>query len=177
MSSLFQHNLRPCFISILRPIQRFEDGNFKFTFINENYCIMMECWINNMPLMVQVWLCDKPLSEPMVASFTDAYVSHTASVTVTPWWVRWRSQITSLAIVYSTVYSGADQRKHQSSASLAFVPVKRGKCFHLMTSSCDEFISSRVPSFQLSLSRLHVARDASGTTYVQTVHKKLTIQW
>ena len=31
------------------------------------------------------------------------------------------SQITSLAIVYSTVYSGAFQRKHQSSASLAFV--------------------------------------------------------
>ena len=61
------------------------------------------------------------------------------------------SQITSLTIVYSTVYSGADQRKHQSSASLAFVrgihrwpvnsPTKgqwRGKCFHLMTSSCDD---------------------------------------
>ena len=31
------------------------------------------------------------------------------------------SQITSLTIVFSTVYSGADQRKHQSSASLAFV--------------------------------------------------------
>ena len=31
------------------------------------------------------------------------------------------SQITSLAVVYSIVYSGADQRKHQSSASLAFV--------------------------------------------------------
>ena len=31
------------------------------------------------------------------------------------------SQITSLTIVCSTVYSGADQRKHQSSASLAFV--------------------------------------------------------
>ena len=31
------------------------------------------------------------------------------------------SQITSLTIVYSTVYSGADHRKHQSSASLAFV--------------------------------------------------------
>ena len=31
------------------------------------------------------------------------------------------SQITSLTIVYSTVYSGADQRKHQSSLSLAFV--------------------------------------------------------
>ena len=30
-------------------------------------------------------------------------------------------QITNLTIVYSTVYPGADQRKHQSSASLAFV--------------------------------------------------------
>ena len=33
------------------------------------------------------------------------------------------SQVTSLAIVYPTVYSGANQRKHQSSASLAFVRV------------------------------------------------------
>ena len=31
------------------------------------------------------------------------------------------SQITSLTIVYSTVYSDADQRKHQNPASLAFV--------------------------------------------------------
>ena len=31
------------------------------------------------------------------------------------------SQITSLTIVYSTVYSDADQRKYQSSTSLAFV--------------------------------------------------------
>ena len=59
------------------------------------------------------------------------------------------SQIISLMIVYSTVYSGTDEKKHQSFASLAFVwgihrwsvnsphkgPVTR-KCFHLMTSSC-----------------------------------------
>ena len=31
------------------------------------------------------------------------------------------SQITSLTMVFSAVYSGADKRKHQSSASLAFV--------------------------------------------------------
>ena len=57
------------------------------------------------------------------------------------------SQITSLTIVYSTVYSGADQRIHQSSASLAFMrwihrrpvnsphkwPITR-KMYHLMTS-------------------------------------------
>ena len=59
------------------------------------------------------------------------------------------SQITSLTVVYSIVYSDADQRNHQSSASLAFVrgihrstvnsphkwPVTR-KRFHLLTSSC-----------------------------------------
>ena len=42
-------------------------------------------------------------------------------------------QITSLTNVYSTVYYGADQRKHQSSASLAFVRgihhLQNG-CFH-----------------------------------------------
>ena len=31
------------------------------------------------------------------------------------------SQITSRTIIYSTVYLGTDQRKHQSSASMAFV--------------------------------------------------------
>ena len=31
------------------------------------------------------------------------------------------SQITSLTVVYSTTYSDADQRQHQSSASLAFM--------------------------------------------------------
>ena len=62
------------------------------------------------------------------------------------------SHITSLTIVYSTVYSGANQRKHQSSASLAFVqgmnrwlvncphtwPVTR-QFFNLMTSSCPVY--------------------------------------
>ena len=63
------------------------------------------------------------------------------------------SQITNLTVVYSTVYSDADQRKQQSSASLAFVwwihrdrwiprtkGQLRGKCFHLMTSSCIFFL-------------------------------------
>ena len=57
------------------------------------------------------------------------------------------SQITGITIVYSIVFSGADQRKHQSSASLAFVRrihrwlvnsphkgPKTRKMFHLMTS-------------------------------------------
>ena len=75
------------------------------------------------------------------------------------------SQITSLTIVYSTVYSSTDQRKHQSSASLAFVwgihrwpvnslhkgPVTR-KCFDLMTSSWKHsFEVNTVPVYGLRL--------------------------
>ena len=41
------------------------------------------------------------------------------------------SQITSLTIVYPSVYSGGDQRKHKSSASLAFVREIHHK-FYLM---------------------------------------------
>ena len=56
-------------------------------------------------------------------------VNVSLSYTVRYWWLHYgdvimgtmASQITSLTIVYSTVYSGADQRKHQSSASLASV--------------------------------------------------------
>ena len=61
------------------------------------------------------------------------------------------SQITSLTIVYSMVYSGADQRKPQSSTSLAFVqgihraPVRKIYPFDdvitMMTKSHDIIVS------------------------------------
>ena len=77
------------------------------------------------------------------------------------------SQITGVSIVCSTVGSGADQRKHQSSASLTFVrgiqrwpvnsshkrPVKTQKTFHLMTSwleilvCADEIDAASTPQF------------------------------
>ena len=88
------------------------------------------------------------------------------------------SQITSLAVVYSTVYSDANQRKHQSSASLAFVRgihrdrwiprtkgQLRGKCFHLMTSSCFECKNRIVDS-------------GLGTyTVMKNVHGPLLLTW
>ena len=74
------------------------------------------------------------------------------------------SQITGVSMVYSAVFSGADERKHQSSASLVlwgeltgdrWIPLTkgqwRGKCFHLMTSSwrrhniCKHDIAKNVP--------------------------------
>ena len=61
---------------------------------------------------------------------TDVHVTHDASS-----WNKYSdvimstmaSHITGVSIVYSTVFLGADQRKHQSSASLAFVRgIRRG---------------------------------------------------
>ena len=52
-------------------------------------------------------------------------VAHTAKLAVSYYndvvMSAMASKITSLTIVYSTVYSGVSQRNHQSSASLAFV--------------------------------------------------------
>ena len=53
-------------------------------------------------------------AEPMMTKFHDVHYNDVIMGTMS-------SQITRLGIVYSSVYSVADQRKHQSSASLAFV--------------------------------------------------------
>ena len=80
---------------------------------------------------------DSLLPKSMIVHYSDVIMSEMVS------------QITSLAIVCQPVYSGADQSKHQSSVSRAFVrgihrwpvnsphkgPVTR-KMFYLMTSSC-----------------------------------------
>ena len=64
-------------------------------------------WIFN--LNIKFFISGNAL-EYILAHYYDVIMSPTAS------------QITSLTIVYSIVYSGTDQRKHQSSASLSFVP-------------------------------------------------------
>ena len=64
------------------------------------------------------------------------------------------SQITSLTVVYSTVYSDADQRKHQSSVSLAFVRgIHRGRM-----ASNAESISIWWRRYEISLSRKPTAQ-------------------
>ena len=74
------------------------------------------------------------------------------------------SQITSLTIVYSTVFSsGADKQKHQTSASLAFVrgihrwPVnsphkgpETRKCLYLMT-SCHSWVEHVVSCTSITI--------------------------
>ena len=60
------------------------------------------------PLSIDGWLPDPPNAANQ-GHYDDVRMGAMAS------------QITSLTVVYSTVYSGADQSKHQSSASLAFV--------------------------------------------------------
>ena len=87
--------------------------------------------------MASLWLCSdsgrqyqRPIVPNKLTPFLDSYsppntclirqvtiISHYGDVIMG----AIASQITSLTIVYSIVYSDADQRKHQSSVSLAFV--------------------------------------------------------
>ena len=57
------------------------------------------------------------ISEAFLKSWFELHHNHYDDVIMT----MLASQITSLKVVYSIVYSGVNQRKHQSSASLAFV--------------------------------------------------------
>ena len=93
------------------------------------------------------------LDDPLLLTALFQVLLHNTDVIMT----AMASQIISRTSVYSTVYSGADQRKYQSSASLSFVrgihrwPVNsprtkgpwRGKCFHLTTSLCRGMMWSR----------------------------------
>ena len=117
-----------------------------------------KAWRYNIKKLELWWRYDIKTLSLLLPVFAGNPWVHYADVIMT----KMTSQITSLTVVYSTVYSDADQIKHQSSASLAFVwgihrdrwiprtkGQLRGKCFHLMTSSCT-FPAQRVSNSELS---------------------------
>ena len=75
-------------------------------------------------------------------------------ITMTSYWARWRLKSPASRLFTQPFFQGADQRKHQSSASLAFVrgihrwavnsplkwPVTRKMFLNLVTSSCCNLI-------------------------------------
>ena len=73
------------------------------------YIYIDKCWIDNCFICMAFMTSWVLASQTITVHYDDVIMSTIAS------------QITSLTIVYSTVYSSADQSKHQSSASLAFV--------------------------------------------------------
>ena len=66
---------------------------------------------------VSLWLFEGPHAKAWGSAGLSTWYWHYNDVIMT----TMASQITSLTVVYLTVYSDADQRKHQSSASLTFV--------------------------------------------------------
>ena len=75
---------------------------------NENIVLALLWEFCGFPLKDKWWVKHFHVMMPSWDHYNDVIMSALAS------------QITSLTIVYSTIYSDADQRKHQSSASLAF---------------------------------------------------------
>ena len=77
--------------------------------------------------IIELKFCSLSLTNATQISLV-ARINHLPPARWSPFWecfiasLQWlASQITSFTIVYWTVYSSAEQRKHQSSASLAFV--------------------------------------------------------
>ena len=73
------------------------------------------------------------------------------------------SQITSLTIVYLTVYSSADQRKHQSSVSLSFV---RGIYRWQVNSLHKWSVTRQMLSFDDVIMNQHVIQSLTSTAAV-----------
>ena len=83
------------------------------------------------------------------------------------------SQITSLTIVYSNVYSDADQRKHRSSPSLAFVwGIHRGPGIPLRNGQYAENVSIRWRHHDLSGFSSLVARSVACHMFIKEGHQR-----
>ena len=80
-----------------------------------NWLEHIDCFIHILWLLM-TWLCKEP-SPSSAGIFQPQVPKHYNDIIMS----TMVSQITSLTIVYSIIYSGTDERKHQSSASLAFV--------------------------------------------------------
>ena len=72
-------------------------------------CFVILCWGQTPPIP---WICSHETEVPFSIGWPNMGIIIMSAMA---------SQITSLTIVYSTFYSGAHQRKHQSSMSLDFV--------------------------------------------------------
>ena len=75
------------------------------------------CWINSQVVGDLRWLRAHVISLLLYKSLGMNWWHHYSDIMIG----AMASQITSLTIVYSTIYSGPDQRKYQSSMTLALV--------------------------------------------------------
>ena len=87
------------------------------------------------------------------------------------------SQITSLTVVYSTVYSDADQRKHQGSASLAFVWGHKGPVTRKMFSFDDVIMVIYVRRQQKAVANVWTFTRIIKTMYTTKYGKYFNMQY
>ena len=88
----------------IRPLKKMRSlYTIHATYIISCYFISTDC------VTSEIYLCSKRMASSVPYHYNDVKMGAMAY------------HITSLTIVYSTVYSGENQSKHQSSASLAFV--------------------------------------------------------
>ena len=153
-------------------LRKIEKNHLSLDILRTLYCSMIYSHFESLMTNLWLWLHIRVTSHEhhdvsdqqqldCLLSFWYEYMSHYSDVIMSPM----ASHITSLTIVNSTVYSVADQRKHQSSVSLAFVrgiyrwPVnspRKGPVTRKMF-PCDDFIMWQKVS-KLRLSEMRVLK-------------------
>ena len=91
----------------------FADNIFSYIFVNEKFCILIKISLHlvpkgpmdNIPALVQImaWhrIGDKPLSEPMLTRFTDAYMRHKGEMSKSSnHWLLWDGTIIFEYVVF-----------------------------------------------------------------------------
>ena len=126
MTSLYWFNLLPLSWLVQRAVSRLVYlfignawqiiGIESIPFSNTNRLLMIICYWRPWMTMFRC-CCTESSSTQVTMTNTPSKTLHYSDVIMS----TMASQITSLRIIYSAIYSCADQRKHLSSASLAFV--------------------------------------------------------
>ena len=92
--------------------------------------VSMNVWTYWMRRVAEIWHHISLYFSVFIYNISSTNPEHTLDPKISPHWASWYhyvimgtivSQITSLMTIYSTLYSNADKRKHQTSAALTFV--------------------------------------------------------
>ena len=121
-------------------------------------CSRLQCWL---PICRSWWVF-----------FCMDRINRQHSITVMSWWARWRLNSPASQLYTQLFIQGADQRKHQSSASLAFVrgihrwPVNsshKGPVTRKMFPFDDVIMSTKCSKFGRGHIRLHFLTQKSAS--------------
>ena len=161
----------------------FPDDIFKCIFLNENVSIAIKMSlkfipmgpINNIPALVQImpWRRpgDKPLSEPMIVSFTDTYMRHSASMSLMHWGQNGRHFADN---IFKYIFS---KENLLIKIEMKFVHEGLFNPTHKQTSHNVPLFNRNVHTYALFVTKLCIAGCRTGARPTKNISIEFEIRW